>query len=74
MSNTDNIPTAAVSVSPERAAEVSGLGRTSIFLAIKAGRLRARKHGARTLILMDELERYVRSLPEREVAASGSAA
>ena len=40
-----------------------GVGRTFVFAEINAGRLRAVKAGARTLITADERARYVRSLP-----------
>lgn len=37
------------------ACEASSLGRTSIYAAIAAGRLSARKVGGRTIILADSL-------------------
>jgi excisionase family DNA binding protein len=47
----------------------TGVSRTSIYEEIKAGRLRAVKQGKRTLILADDLARWLQSLP-----AVGSAA
>jgi hypothetical protein len=41
----------------------SGLSRSMIYLAIKSGALRARKCGARTLILDLDLRRFLRGLP-----------
>jgi hypothetical protein len=43
--------------------QASGIGRTKIYDDLKAGRLHARKHGKRTLILADEARRWLESLP-----------
>ena len=53
-----------LALSPEKAAEVSGVGRTTIFAEMKAGRLPRRKVGRRTVILMDDLHRWLTSLPK----------
>ena len=47
----------------------SGLGRSFVYAASKAGELQARKAGRRTLILHDEGEQYLRSLPSIRAAA-----
>lgn len=57
--NLDN----AISYSVGEYAEVSGLGRSFLYEAIRNGDLEARKAGRRTLILRDEGERFLRSLP-----------
>ncbi len=49
------------------AAKVSGLGRSTVYELIAAGKLEARKSGARTLILADSLRRYVASLPKAAI-------
>lgn len=52
-----------VSYSISDAVKVSGIGRTSVYEAIKAGRLQARKLGRRTLILKTDLHQWVAGLP-----------
>ena len=49
--------------------EESNLGRSFVYAEIRAGKLIARKAGRRTLILHDDGERYLRSLPSIEAAA-----
>ena len=48
----------------------SGLGRTLIFAEIKSGRLVARKCGRRTLILKEDLLKWLSTLPAVETEAS----
>ena len=43
---------------------VSGIGRTKLYEAIASGELKARKFGARTIILRDDLVSFLKSLPE----------
>ena len=45
------------------ACEVSRIGRTSIYEAIGSRELIARKHGRRTVILADDLRRWLQNLP-----------
>ncbi|MFK5980963.1 MAG: helix-turn-helix domain-containing protein [Rhizobiaceae bacterium] len=40
------------------------VGRSKIYLLIAAGELKARKLGKRTIILTDDLQSYLNSLPE----------
>lgn len=44
----------------------TGTSRTTIYEEIKAGRLQARKLGRRTLILAEDYERWLTSLPPLE--------
>jgi excisionase family DNA binding protein len=44
-------------------ARATGLSRSLIYVAISRGMLRARKCGARTLVLDTDLRRFLRSLP-----------
>jgi hypothetical protein len=41
----------------------AGIGRTAAYAEIKAGRLRARKFGRRTVIPVFEAQRWLNSLP-----------
>jgi excisionase family DNA binding protein len=47
---------------PEAAA-LSSLGQTSIYKAIREGRLTARKYGTRTIITRLDLQAFLDSLP-----------
>ena len=52
-----------LAVSIREAVTLSGIGRSSLYKLIKQGRLTPRKVGRRTLILIEDLEDLVRSLP-----------
>lgn len=45
----------------------SGIGRTAIYELINTGQLPARKRGRRTLILTEDLQRCLQSLPSIKV-------
>lgn len=49
--------------SPREVAKISGLGKTTVYDRIKSGDLAAKKSGKRTLILAEDLDRFLRSLP-----------
>ena len=53
-----------LSVSPEEASALTGIGLTSIREAISNGDLRAKKHGRRTIILPDDLRGWLKMLPD----------
>lgn len=52
----------------DQAVEATGVGRTEMFVAMKEGKLRARKLGKRNIILVSDLISFLESLPVREVA------
>jgi hypothetical protein len=53
----------AFALSIRAASKVSGIGRTSLYAAIRAGKLVARKCGKRTIILQSDLITWLNSLP-----------
>jgi excisionase family DNA binding protein len=50
-------------LSVEEAAKAAGVGRTLLYEHIRGGRLTARKAGRRTIITVDELDAWLRTLP-----------
>lgn len=64
-------PVAQMAFSVPAACKVAGVGRTKLYEAIQSGALRARKNGAKNLILREDLQRWLESLPT-ETAASPS--
>ncbi len=61
-------PLPRVGLSVDEAASIAPIGRTLLFRAIKDGRLRARKCGRRTVILVDDFNEFLRSLPVQRAA------
>lgn len=57
-----------LSYSIKEAVEATGIGRTSLYEAIAAGTLKTRKYGAKTLILAEDLNSFLASLPAAEAA------
>jgi Helix-turn-helix domain len=57
------VPSIKLSVRVEEAVDLSGIGRTALYAAIRDGELVARKRGRSTVILLDDLQRYLNSLP-----------
>jgi excisionase family DNA binding protein len=48
---------------------VIAVGRSTISTLIKSGALPSRRIGTRVIVLREDVERYLRSLPIHEVAA-----
>jgi excisionase family DNA binding protein len=53
----------------EGVCETAGIGRSSVFEAIRSGELVARKMGRRTIVLEGDLRRWLASLPRAVDAA-----
>ena len=49
------------------AVKISGIGRTSLYELIGAGKLEARKAGNRTLIPAESLRTYIAGLPPADI-------
>lgn len=52
-----------ISVTIKQAIAMTGIGRSSLYKLFKEGRLRPRKAGKRVLLLVEDLEHLVKSLP-----------
>jgi excisionase family DNA binding protein len=52
-----------LALSIAEACSAARIGRTSLYEAIRCGKLRAVKHAKRTLILAEDLRRWLESLP-----------
>lgn len=53
----------AFAFSVAEVAEITGLSRSTIYLAVQTGELAGRKRGRRTLILPKDLETFLENLP-----------
>jgi hypothetical protein len=60
---TATLPASRLSFTIRGLHEATGIGRTKIYDDLATGRLHARKHGKRTIILMAEARRWLKSLP-----------
>lgn len=52
-----------LAVPVDEAAVMAGVGRTRLYAAISARELTAKKYGRRTIIAVDDLERWIKGLP-----------
>ena len=63
MANPSDQPPEKLTYTIAEATRALGIGRSTIYLALASGKLSARKCGARTLLMADELKRFISSLP-----------
>lgn len=61
--NDETTKNLALALSVERAAELAGVSRSTLYGAMRCGDLRARKAGSRTLLLLDDLRKWLDALP-----------
>jgi hypothetical protein len=54
---------AKIAYTIRQAVLATGLSRSSLYLAIRRGALRVRKHGHRSVILAEDLRSFMRGLP-----------
>lgn len=52
------------SLSPEEASAITGIGLTSVREAINEGKLNAKRHGRRIVLLPDEIRAWLKALPD----------
>jgi hypothetical protein len=72
-SNDTTLPVPRISLTPDEAAASTGFSRTRIFGAIRDGKLIARGDGKATVIEVEELARWVRSMPPKGCRTSSGA-
>ena len=53
-----------IAVTIPQAVAMTGISRTSLYKLFAEGKLSRKKNGKRSLILVEDLERVVKSLPE----------
>jgi excisionase family DNA binding protein len=66
------IMTDTIAVTIPKACSMTGLGRTSIYRLFDEGKLKKRKAGKRTLILVADLKTYIESLTEQPESITGT--
>jgi hypothetical protein len=64
--------TSSIALSVLKASVLSGIGRTTLYAAIKSGALLARKCGKRTIILRSDLITWLNSLPTSVTTSDSS--
>jgi excisionase family DNA binding protein len=62
--------TTRAAYTPDALATAIGVHKSTIFRVIRSGELRAKKLGGRTIIPASEVDRWLDSLPDRELAGA----
>jgi excisionase family DNA binding protein len=57
-------PTTPLALSIKQVSDLTGIGRTKIFTAIRNGTLVARKYGRRTIVAYSDVVRWVDDMPK----------
>jgi excisionase family DNA binding protein len=68
MTNTNKAPLTPIAVSPDEAARLAGIGRTTLYAALSRGDLKSLKIGTRRLILVQSIHEW---LAEQETPKGG---
>ena len=73
LKSTDDVKTAnlKLAVTIEGAAQAVGVSRSGLYQVVNAGGLPARKFGSRTLVLVADLEKWLRDLPPYRPGSAG---
>lgn len=50
--------------SPDQACKLLGIGKTKFYAEMNSGKIPAKKHGRRTIISVEALERWFKNLPD----------
>ncbi|WP_041802705.1 helix-turn-helix domain-containing protein [Micavibrio aeruginosavorus] len=61
-----------LSYSIDEVSVLTGIGKTKLYSAISNGSLSARKFGKRTLVLKDDIDRFLNQLPQIQSEGRGA--
>jgi excisionase family DNA binding protein len=62
-----------IAVSIQEAVRLSGVGRSSIYEAVNRGEIPIRKRGRRSLVMVEDLRRWIETLPSTNSTAANAA-
>lgn len=67
--NAERVKAPALAFSVPESAQIANISRSELYVAMKRGDLKAKKHGRRTVILASDLASYLANLPDYQAAA-----